>query len=101
VNLVQILLPLFDNAGRRIARRKFDAVRCELTERFGGLTAYPRAPAEGWWRTPHRTQRDDIVVVEIMVARVDAAWWRRYRALLERRFRQQHIVIRSQSMRQL
>lgn len=73
---VQLLLPLCYDDGGAIPRRTLAEVRRELTERFGGVTAW-RAPAQGWWRRGERTRRDDIVVVEVMVARVDAPWWRR------------------------
>ena len=43
--LIHILLPLNDNEGRPHGRELLRAV--ELTERFGGLTAHTRAPAEG------------------------------------------------------
>jgi hypothetical protein len=45
--LIQILLPLYDNAGAPLPRELYDDVREELTRRFGGLTAFTRAPAEG------------------------------------------------------
>ena len=50
MHLIHILLPLTDNAGRPLGRKLFRAVADELTERFGGLTAHTRAPAEGLWK---------------------------------------------------
>jgi hypothetical protein len=47
MHLVQILLPLNDNDGRALAKDLFETVARELTERFGGVTAYTRAPADG------------------------------------------------------
>jgi len=48
-------------------------VRKELTERFGGLTVYRRAPAEGVWKlTENHTSRDDIVIFEVMANELDA-----------------------------
>jgi len=47
--LIQILLPLFDNDGRRFGEEPFTRTRGELLERFGGLTAHQRAPAKGLW----------------------------------------------------
>ena len=46
-HLIQILLPLFDNGGQPFPRSDYMRVRSELTERFGGLTAFTRTPAEG------------------------------------------------------
>ena len=95
-HLVQVLLPLFDNEGRRFGIDPFAVTRTELTDRFGGLTSYMRAPARGVWKTDDGAEsRDDIVIFEVMVDEMDANWWRTYRATLEARFRQDVIVIRA------
>ena len=100
--LVQLLLPLADDGGQRFPQAMYDAVAKELTERFGGLTAYARAPAKGLWEeSPGETRRDDIVVYEVMVESLDTAWWRAYREGLERDFRQQELVVRAQEIRRL
>ena len=67
MHLIQILLPLRDNAGQPFPRAHYAEVRAELTERFGGLTAYSRAPAEGVWDEggDGPPVRDDIVVHEV------------------------------------
>ena len=102
MHLVQILLPLYDGAGERFPREPYDQVAQELTERFGGVTAYSRAPAAGLWKEDSgRTTRDDIVVYEVMVDSLDAAWWARYRSALEERFRQDELVVRAQEIRKL
>ena len=102
VHLVQILLPLFDNHGDPLPHGQFQRVGAELTERFGGLTAFTRAPAEGVWKDDSaRTTRDEIVVFEVMADDLDRAWWATYRRELERRFRQEEIVIRAQTIEQL
>lgn len=99
MHLIQILLPLYDNEGRRFSRARYDAVRAELTTRFGGLTAHSRAPAEGVWAEEGEPpSRDDIVIFEVMADRLDRAWWREYRQTLEREFRQDEIIIRSQEI---
>jgi hypothetical protein len=95
MHLVQILLPLADNEGRRFASADYAHVRTELAERHGGITSFTRAPAEGMWKEGGHTNRDDIVVFEVMVRDIDRAWWERYRAALEERFRQEAIVIRA------
>lgn len=95
--LVQILLPTHDNDGRRFERALFDTVRAELTERFGGVTAFVQSPALGLWRDEERgtTTRDQMVLVEVMTARLSRTWWRRYRRELQARFRQDAIVARA------
>jgi hypothetical protein len=98
VHLIQILLPLYDNDGAALQRALFDRVREELSGRFGGLTAFTRAPAEGHWRDEGETRHDDIVVFEVMAERLDRDWWHAYRRELERGFRQDKIVIRVQDI---
>lgn len=98
--LVQILLPLYDNQRRPVPHALHAEVQAELSEQFGGLTAYTRAPAEGYWKNPRaRTHRDDVVVYEVMAERLDVRWWKRYRGNLEKRFRQEQVVVRSQRIR--
>jgi hypothetical protein len=94
--LVQILLPVYDNAGRHFPANHYNRVRSELTQRFGGLTAYTRAPAEGLWETASEVKRDDIVVLEVMTEELDRGWWRDYRRELEKLFRQDQIIVRAQ-----
>lgn len=102
VHLVQLLLPLYDNAGSPFPRTLYERVTGELTRTFGGLTAYTRSPAEGLWREQGEgTQRDDIVVYEVMAESLDDGWWRRYREELERRFAQDRLVVRAQETRLL
>lgn len=101
-HLVQLLLPVADASGRRFPASHYRQVTEELTERFGGLTAYARAPAAGLWEErPGKTTHDDIVVYEVMVEALDAAWWAGYRKTLEARFAQDELVIRAQEMRRL
>ncbi|MEA2875473.1 MAG: hypothetical protein QOF14_669 [Hyphomicrobiales bacterium] len=94
--LIQILLPLFDNDGNHFDASLYADIRRELSGRFGGLTAFSRAPAEGLWRDDGQTKHDDIIVMEVMAEGVDTEWWRAYRKSLETRFRQDVIVIRAQ-----
>jgi hypothetical protein len=97
MHLVQILLPLYDNDGHPFGEELFTTIRSELTERFGGLTAFTSAPAEGLWKSEGKTHHDEIVVFEVMAATLDAGWWQRYRKNLEERFSQNSILIRAQA----
>jgi hypothetical protein len=95
MHLVQLLLPVYDNDGRPFETELFARVRRELTERFGGVTAYTRAPASGAWTEPDgRVVRDDIFIYEVMLEQLDRDWWRKYREDLRRAFRQDELVIR-------
>ena len=96
MHLIQILLPLNDNKGDPFDPDLYRGVREELFSRFGGLTAFTRAPAEGNWEDDGKTTRDEIVVFEVMAEELATEWWRGYRQKLERVFRQEVIVIRAQ-----
>lgn len=96
MHLVQLFLPLRDNAGAPFPAALFGAVRAEITDVFGGVTAYQRAPATGLWEDgDDDVQRDDLILVEVMVELLDRDWWRRYSADLARRFRQDEILVRA------
>lgn len=102
MHLIQILLPLFYYERQPLPREAYRRVREELTERFGGLTAYTRAPAEGLSKEgPLETTRDEIVVYEVMAEEVDADWWKTYRESLEARFSQDRIVVRAHKIQLL
>ena len=100
--LVQLLLPVQDSEGRPFNRELFDELAAELTGRFGGLTAYTRAPATGIWEEqPGHTVRDQVVVYEVMTDDLDATWWAALRQRLEARFNQDELVVRAQEIRRL
>ena len=95
-HLVQLLLPLADNDGRRFDEARFASVRRELTQQFGGVTAFMRSPATGLWKkTSGEIDRDEVVTVEVMVETLDREWWRTYRDLIAQTFGQEALVIRA------
>ena len=93
--LIQLLLPLYDNAGRRFSQAKLDRVKTLLTRSFGGITMYRRSPAEGLSEQKSGVARDDIVIFEVMTPKLDRRWWKGYRASLEVEFSQDRIVLRA------
>jgi hypothetical protein len=98
MHLVQILLPRADNTGLPFGREDFDRVKEDLASCFEGVTAYLQAPAEGQWQDGEQSSKDDIVIFEVMVEELDLPDWRRRRAELERRFRQETVIIRYMPM---
>lgn len=52
MHLIEILLPLQDNAGNSFPESYFKEVEQTLTEKFGGITAFNRSPAVGKWKRP-------------------------------------------------
>ena len=100
--LVQLLLPLYGKDGEALAQDLFAETRAELTEKCGGVTAYMRAPAKGLWKAPDgKVERDDVVIFEVMVDSIDKPWWGEYRQRLQKRFRQDELVIRAIPMERL
>lgn len=99
MHLIQLLLPTCDNEGKPFSHDIYGAIGDELVARFSGLTAYTRAPADGFWTRGNQTARDEIMVFEVMVQELDENWWSQYRRELEGRLRQESVVIRAQPIR--
>ena len=94
--LVQLLLPTCDNERRRFSDALFDRVHASLAERFGGVTAYQRAPATGLWkRSDGAVDDDEVVMVEVEAPALDREWWSAFRRQLERDFKQDRVLIRA------
>ena len=95
-HLVQLLLPLRTRDGADVPAERFAEVRTELTDRFGGVTAYSRSPATGLWkRTEADVERDHVIMIEVVVEVFDREWWSRYRERLEQLFGQEQIHARA------
>jgi hypothetical protein len=102
VYLVEFLLPVYDNHGEHFPKEEFERVRRELTERFGGVTAFMHSPALGLWEDDQGVVRhDDLAGFEVMTDSLDRDWWRAYREQLCQRFRQQQIVMRASAFERL
>lgn len=95
-HLVQILLPLRKRDGSDVPAAWFAEVRDELTQRFGGVTAYSRSPATGLWKnTAAEVEREQVIMVEVVVDAFNRDWWTRYRDRLAQRFDQEEIHARA------
>ena len=100
--LVQMLLPLQTADGQHIPDEAMVAVRRTLTEKFGGVTAYSRSPARGAWKNPAGdVERDDVIMVEVVVSDLDRRWWATYRHQLERALGQNEIHVRAAAVEEL
>jgi hypothetical protein len=96
MHLVQLFLPLADDTGVRFPKAAFDAVRDELAERHGGVTAFVHSPAVGLWEDEEgRVERDDVVLFEVMVDTLDRAAWSALAKDLAHRFRQDEVMLRA------
>src|SRR5690554_7266084 len=102
MHLIQLFLPLQDRDGTPFPKALYDTVRTELTERFGGVTAFLRAPAVGAWEDDDGgIQRDEVVLFEVMADHVDHGWWAHYRGKLEQRFDQDEVLVRATAVDRL
>lgn len=100
--LIQLLLPLYGSHHQAFPGHLFREVGDTLVARFGGLTAFTRAPATGLWQEDGvHTERDEVVVYEVMVETLDRTWWAGYRRTLETRFEQDELVVRAWPIEQL
>ena len=91
---VQILLPLYDNDKQPFSRSDFELVREELTEKFGGVTAFVRSPAKGLWKEEEgQVSIDDVVKFEVLAESISHDWWAQYRSVLEQRFKQTEVLV--------
>ena len=95
--LIQLLLPTrVPNSPDSDAIGALATTRRELADRFDGLTAYVRTPAQGIWTAADgEVEEDDVVMVEVVTDCFDRVWWRAYAAALARRFRQDAIHVRA------
>jgi hypothetical protein len=101
-HLIQILLPIHRRDGTAVPAEMFARVRRDLTERFGGVTAYSRSPATGLWKHDgDAIEHDDVIMVEVVVETFDRDWWTGYREQLETRFGQEAMHARVIAMEQI
>ena len=95
MHLIQLYLPVKKPDGSAFPPESYSAVRQRLTEAFGGVTAYTRAPARGFWKEHGTVEVDDIFVFEVVVGVLDRFWWSDYLEHLKRSFNQQSILARA------
>jgi hypothetical protein len=98
MHLIEIFIPLYDNEGRRFEQAFYSDVRSTLFDKFGGLTVFGRAPAQGMDTDGGKARHDDLIVFEVMTATIDPVWWETYRKRLERIFKQDRVLIRSSAV---
>lgn len=93
--VVELFLPLEKPDGSAVPPETFERIKDELTERFGGVTAFVQSPAEGAWK-PNADEviHDLVAAFEVMVEDVDTKWWHGYRQRLEHELEQDQVLIR-------
>jgi hypothetical protein len=98
--LGETLLPVRDKEGKPFTAEIYQSLCDELTECYGGVTAFTRAPAEGETKAGNDKVHDDIVVFEVMTDNIDRESWRQYRERLERTFEQHEVLVRCHDVRE-
>lgn len=101
MEIVEVFLPLDTREGEPIARDTFEQIVQDLARRFGGATAFKRAPADGLWKQGDTIQRDRVIIFEVLVEKIDAEWWANYRQKLESDLEQDEVLIRATPCRKL
>jgi hypothetical protein len=79
---------------RPVTQARFEELLQELTNKFGGVTSFVRAPGQGLWNSG--AERYNIAVIEVMTDEIDPPFWQAFRRMLERELAQQEIVTRAQ-----
>ena len=92
--LIQLLLPLHDNRKEKFPVEYFHSVRENLTDRFGGVTAFVRSPAVGLWKDDvEDVSHDEVVMFEVISNELNEGWWEEYRIKLQEKFRQKELLV--------
>jgi hypothetical protein len=93
---VQLILPVRDNQGSPFPQKVWETLKNTLVERYGGVTAYTRSPAEGVW-APGTGEKvsEDVFIIEVVVGDLEIEWWRGIRKELEGVLRQEKLVFRA------
>ncbi|RLP22749.1 hypothetical protein [Mesorhizobium sp. YM1C-6-2] len=92
--LVEVFVPLDRGDGSPVHHHEIRALVRRLADRFGGATAFSRAPAQGLWKESDGISQDRIVIAEVMVDTLDRSWWTAFKEELERDLQQEQIVVR-------
>lgn len=95
MQLLQIFIPLRDNAGQQFTEKKFLDLRKELMDTFGGVTVYIQSPVSGVWKETSGTPiNDELIIYEVMADDLDPKYCKKLKNDLERIFRQEEILMR-------
>jgi len=93
--LIQIFLPLYDNNKQPFDKNLYNEIQDQIKEKFGGVTLYRHAPAQGLWEDENgNTNYDELITAEVMTEDLNQEWWQQYKHQLEQIFKQEEILIR-------
>jgi len=89
--LVQVFLP-FSSTTRQ--KKKISSLEKILIDQFGGVSVYAQSPVSGKWQDDNHTEKDQMIVFEIMVPFLEVDFWTSLKLKLQKDFRQKEILIR-------
>jgi hypothetical protein len=90
--ITQVLLPMFDNRGRRFPPASYQPFHERMVERFDGWTQ--KQKALGVWQSPGGIRyKDKHLVYEIAHKTRNLGFWRAEKERLKREFEQEEIWI--------
>ncbi|MDQ8051618.1 MAG: inorganic diphosphatase [Pedobacter sp.] len=92
--LIQLFLPMFDPEGKPFPKTRFDAVIQKLTGKFNGLSVYENMPVIGLWKDDSNLEKDKLIIFEVMSDVLETDFWEKYRADLQKQFKQESILVR-------
>jgi inorganic pyrophosphatase len=93
--LIQLFLPIENEAGKPFPDKYFSAVKQQLTSKFDGLSIYENAPVSGRWKDDKaETIKDRLLIFEVMADELEIPYWEKYKQDLQKQFKQESIVIR-------
>lgn len=93
--LMQIFVPYGNSADGALREEPYMNLKQELTDRFGGVTVYSRAPVKGIWKpAPGQQEADDMIIYEVLLGKPDMSYWSSLKSRLEYIFQQQEILMR-------
>jgi hypothetical protein len=92
----EILLPIKDNAGRELPRKRFDETREDIVARFGGVTIFPQ-PAQGVWVDSGKRYEEESIrlVVDVTDDTANRRFFENFKHVLNERFRQEDVYVTS------
>ena len=100
--LVQLFVPLYDQAGKAFPENYYTKLTARLKEKFGGVTIYSRSPATGLWKQEGaKTVQDKLLIYEILSSTIDNSYWQELKVQLEKQFNQDELLVLLTKIRKL
>ncbi|RZJ19793.1 MAG: inorganic diphosphatase [Acinetobacter sp.] len=90
---LELMAPETDEEGNKFPEKYFRDLEKELTKQFGGLTVYQRTPVQGMWQDQSASTEQSMFIYELLLPKIDIAYWQNLKEKLEKNFAQKEILI--------